>query len=146
MFSLRTRIIALSFHWCCPSIVRRGRRRPVVAPLESYYDASVAAARADLASARSGQDVMAAAIVPAHQIGLDGSLTEYSGHRILSVSSRDVAMDINVRYGLDESFFLGVCHGRSNMIANRESRKGFCESSARAQRAHPTSAYGLAGA
>ena len=89
---------------------------------------------------------MAAAIVPAHQIGLDGSLTEYSGHRILSVSSRDVAMDINLRQGLDESFFLGVCHGRSNMIANRELRKGFAESSARAQRAHPTSAYGLAGA
>ena len=44
-------------------IVRRGRRRPVVAPLVSYHDASVAAARADLASARSGQDVMAAAIV-----------------------------------------------------------------------------------
>jgi hypothetical protein len=40
---------------------------------------------------------MAAAIVPAHQIGLDGSLTEYSGHQILSVSSRDVAMDINLR-------------------------------------------------
>jgi hypothetical protein len=76
---------------------------------------------------------MAAAIVPAHQIGLDGSLTEYSGHRILSVSSRDVAMDINLRYGLDESFFLGVCHGRSNMIANRELSKGFAESSARAQ-------------
>ncbi len=97
MFSSRTRIIALSFHWCCPSIVRRGRRRPVVAPLESYYDARGAAARADSASASSGQDVMAAAIVPAHQIGLDGSLTEYSGHRILSVSSRDVAMDINLR-------------------------------------------------
>jgi hypothetical protein len=40
---------------------------------------------------------MAAAIVPAHQIGLDGSLAEYSGHRILSVSPRDVAMDINLR-------------------------------------------------
>ena len=97
MFSSRTRIIALSFHWCCPSIVRRGRRRPVVAPLESYDDARGAAACADSASARSGQDVMAAAIVPAHQIGLDGSLAEYSGHRILSVSPRDVAMDINLR-------------------------------------------------
>ena len=40
---------------------------------------------------------MAAAIVPAHQIGLYGSLAEYSGHRILSVSSRDVATDINLR-------------------------------------------------
>ena len=40
---------------------------------------------------------MAAAFVAVHQIGLDGSLTEYSGHRILSVSSRDVAMDINLR-------------------------------------------------
>ena len=55
------------------------------------------AARADSASARSGQDVMAAAVVPAHQIGLDSSLTEYSVHRILSMSSRIVAIDINLR-------------------------------------------------
>jgi len=92
-----TRVIALSFHGCCPSIGCTGRRCPAVAHLESYDDAGGAAARADSASARSGQDVMAAAIVPAHQIGLDGSLAEYSGHRILSVSSRDVAMDINLR-------------------------------------------------
>ena len=97
MFSSRTRIIALSFHGCCPSSSCRGRRRPVVAPLKSYYDARGAAARADSASARSGQDVIAAAIVPAHQIGLHGSLAKYSGHRILSVSSRDVAMHINLR-------------------------------------------------
>jgi len=76
----------------------RGAVDPVAAALlESDDDARGAAARADSASARSGQDVMAAAIVPAHQIGLDGSLTEHSGHRILNVSQRDVAMGVDVR-------------------------------------------------
>ena len=75
----------------------RGAVESVVTLLEADDDARGTAARADSVSTRSGQDVMAAAIVPAHQIGLDGSLTEYSGHRILSVSSRDVAMDINLR-------------------------------------------------
>ena len=97
MFSSRTRIILLSFHGCCPSIVHRGRRCPAVALFKSSDDARGAAARAYSAVTSSGQDVMAAAVVPAHRIGLDGSLTEYSGDRILSVSSRDVAMDINLR-------------------------------------------------
>ena len=88
---------AVVSHGCCASIGCTGRRCPAVALLKSYDDAGGAAARADSVSARSGQDVMAAAIVPAHQIGLDGSLTEYHCHRILSVSSRDVAMDINLR-------------------------------------------------
>jgi hypothetical protein len=37
---------------------------------------------------------MAAAIVPANQIGLDGPLTEHHGHRILDVRRRDIAAQI----------------------------------------------------
>jgi hypothetical protein len=40
---------------------------------------------------------MAATVVPAHQIGLNGLLTEYGGHRILSVRSGDVAMGVDLR-------------------------------------------------
>ena len=75
----------------------RGPVESVVTLLEADDDARGTAARADSVSTRSGQDVMAAAVVPAHQIGLDGLLTEYSGHRILSVRSRDVAMGVDLR-------------------------------------------------
>ena len=69
---------------------------PVVSRLEAYDGARDAAPRADSAAARAGQHVMAAAIVPAHQIGLDGPLTEHHGHRILNVSWRDIAMRVDL--------------------------------------------------
>src|SRR5208337_5246339 len=76
-----------------------GAVESVVTLLEADDDARGTAARADSVSTRSGQDVMAATVVPAHQIGLDGLLTEYSGHRnlILSVRSRNVAMGVDLR-------------------------------------------------
>jgi hypothetical protein len=39
---------------------------------------------------------MAAAIVPAHQIGSDGPLTEHHVHRILDMSRRDIAMRVDL--------------------------------------------------
>ena len=68
---------------------------------------------------------MAAAIVPAHQIGLDGPLTEHHGHRILNVSRRDIAMRVDLPQGLDQSFFLGVGHYRLNMVPNGDLGKVF---------------------
>jgi hypothetical protein len=68
----------------------------VVSCLEAYDGARDAAPRDDSAAARAGQHVMAAAIVPAHQIGLDGPLTEHHVHRILNVSRRDIAMRVDL--------------------------------------------------
>ena len=82
----------------------------VVSCLEAYDGARDAAPRADSAAARAGQHVMTAAIVPAHQIGLNGPLTEHHGHRILNVSWRDIAMRVDLPQGLDQSFFLGIDH------------------------------------
>ena len=108
----RSRAITLPFSWSYSSIGFPVRRAivSVVSCLEAYDGARDAAARADLAAARAGQHIMAAAIVPAHQIGSDGSLTEHHGHRILNVSRRDIAMRIDLPQGLDQSFFLGVGH------------------------------------
>ena len=84
--------------WSCSSIGFTARRAgvSVVSCLEANDGARDAAPRADSAAARAGQHVMAAAIVPAHQIGLDGSLTEYHCHRILNVSWRDIPMRIDL--------------------------------------------------
>jgi hypothetical protein len=83
----RRRAITLPFSWSYSSIGFPVRR----AVFEAYDGARDAAPRADSAAARAGQHVMAAAIVPAHQIGLDGPLTEHHVHRILDVSRRDIA-------------------------------------------------------
>jgi len=94
----RSRAITLPFSWSYSSIGFPVRRAvtSVVSCFEAYDGARDAAARADSAAARAGQHVMAAAIVPAHQIGLDGPLTEHHVHRILNVSRRDIAMRVDL--------------------------------------------------
>src|SRR3984893_11889835 len=84
----------LPFSWSYSSIGFPVRRAvtSVVSCFEAYDGARDAAPRADSAAARAREHVMAAAIVPAHQIGLDGPLTEHHGHRILNVSWPDIAM------------------------------------------------------
>jgi hypothetical protein len=91
-------VIALSFSWSCSSIGFLVRRAvvSVVSCLEAYNGAGDAAPRANSAAARAGQHVMTAAIVPAHQISLNGPLTEHHGHRILNVSWRDIAMRVDL--------------------------------------------------
>ena len=93
-----SRAITLPFSWSYSSIGFPVRRAvtSVVSCFEAYDGARDAAPRADSAAARAGQHVMAAAIVPAHQIGLDGPLTEHHVHRILNVSRRDIAMRIDL--------------------------------------------------
>src|ERR1700730_11972584 len=87
-----------SFSWSCSSIGFPVRRAvvSVVSCLEAYDGARDVAPCANSAAARAGQHVMAASIVPAHQIGLDGPLTEHHGHRILNVSRRDIAMRVDL--------------------------------------------------
>lgn len=94
----RRRVITLPVSWSYSSIGFPVRRAvpSVVSCFEAYDGARDAAPRADSASARAGQHIMAAAIVPAHQIGLDGPLTEHHGHRILNVSRRDIAMRVDL--------------------------------------------------
>ena len=93
----RSRAIALPFSWSYSSIGFPVRRvTSVVSCFEAYDGARDAAPRADSAAARSGQHVMAAAIVPAHQIGLDGPLTEHHVHRILNVTRCDIAMRVDL--------------------------------------------------
>jgi hypothetical protein len=98
LFSSRSRAITLPFSWSYSSIGFPVRRAviSVVSCLEAYDGARDAAPRADSAAARAGQHIMAAAIVPAHQIGLDGPLTEHHGHRILNMSRRDIAMRVDL--------------------------------------------------
>jgi hypothetical protein len=76
-----SRANTLPFSWSYSSIGFPVRRAvtSVVSCFEAYDGAKDAAPRADSAAARAGQHVMAAAIVPAHQIGLDGPLTEHHG-------------------------------------------------------------------
>jgi hypothetical protein len=90
LFSSCSRVttLSLSANWSSIGFPLRRDGVSVVAFVEPYDDAGGAAARADAASACSRQHVMAAAIVPAHQIGLDGPLTEHHRHRILDVSPR----------------------------------------------------------
>ena len=111
----RSRAITLPFSWSYSSIGFPVRRAvtSVVSCFEAYDGARDAAPRADSAAARAGQHVMAAAIVPAHQIGLDGPLTERHDHRILNVKRRDIAMRPGRR----------SC--RLNMIPNGDLGKGF---------------------
>jgi hypothetical protein len=99
LFSSCSRVttLSLSANWSSIGFPARRDSLFVVAFVEPYDDARGAAAPADSASARSRQHVMAAAIVPAHQIGLDGPLTEHHRHRILNVSRRDIAMRIDLR-------------------------------------------------
>ena len=115
---------ALSAHWASIGFPLRRHSGFVAALFEPKDNAGGAAARADSTSTRSGHHVMATAVVPAHQIGLDGPLTEHHRHRILNVSRRDVAMRVHLRQGLDQSFFQGVCHCRLNMIAHGTLGKG----------------------
>jgi hypothetical protein len=97
-FSSRSRAITLPFSWNYSSIGFPVWRAviSVVSCLEAYDGARDAAPRADSAAARASQHEMAAAIVPAHQIGLDGPLTEHHSHRILNVSRRDIAMRVDL--------------------------------------------------
>ena len=99
LFSSCSRVttLSLSANWSSIGFPVRRDSLFVVAFVEPYDGARGAAARADSASARSRQHVMAAAIVPAHQIGLDGPLTEHHRHRILNVSRRDIAMQVDLR-------------------------------------------------
>ena len=115
---------ALSAHWASIGFPLRRHSGFVAALFEPKDNAGGAAARADSTSTRSGHHVMAAAVVPAHQIGLDGPLTEHHRHRILNVSRRDIAMRVHLRQGLDQSFFQGVFHCRLNMIAHGTLGKG----------------------
>jgi hypothetical protein len=91
-----------------------------VSCLKSYDRARHVAPRADSASACAGQHIMAAPIIPAHQIGLDGLLSEHHGHRILNMAWCDIAMHVDLSQGLDQSFYLGVYHCRLKMVPNED--------------------------
>src|ERR1700730_5544575 len=93
----RSRAITLPFSWSYSSIgfPVRCSVPSFVSCLEAYDGAWDAAPRADSAAARDGQHIMTSAIAPAHEIGLDGPLTEHHGHRILNVSGRDIAMRVD---------------------------------------------------
>ena len=122
-----SRAITLPFSWSYSSIGFPVRRAvtSVVSCLEAYDGARDAAPRADSAAARAGQHVMAAAIVPAHQIGLDGSLTEYHDHRD---PEREPARHRHARRPSlrpRSVFFPGRRSYRLNMIPNGDLGKGF---------------------
>jgi hypothetical protein len=77
---------------------------------ESQDRAWRATARADPSPTRTRQHITVSVIVPAHEIALDGVLTEHHRHRVVDVGGRDVAMRVHVFQSLNESLFGSIHH------------------------------------
>jgi len=61
---------------------------------ERHYRARGATSRAKSLAARTRQHVTVSGVVPTHQVGLDGLLTEQHRHWIVDVGGRDVPVRI----------------------------------------------------
>jgi hypothetical protein len=81
-------------------------------------------ARADPPPTRTRQHITVSVIVPAHEIALDGVLTEHHRHRVVDVCGRDVAMRVHVFQSLNESLFGSIHHFHPKMIPSADLRKG----------------------
>jgi hypothetical protein len=81
-------------------------------------------ARADPSPTRTRQHITVSVIVPAHEIALDGVLTEHHRHRVVDVGGRDVAMRVHVFQSLNESLFRSIHHFHPKMIPSADLRKG----------------------
>lgn len=62
------------------------------------------------AAAGAGQNIMTAAIVPLHQVGLDGLLAQHHDHGIVNQSWRDVSMRVDFLQGFDQPVFVRINH------------------------------------
>jgi hypothetical protein len=91
---------------------------------ESQDRARRPTARADPSSTRTRQHITVSVIVPAHEIALDGVLTEHHRHRVVDVRGRDVAMRVHVFQSLNESLFGSIHHFHPKMIPSADLRKG----------------------
>src|SRR5277367_4225482 len=91
---------------------------------ESQDRAWRATARADPSPTRTRQHITVSVIVPAHEITLDGVLTEHHRHRVVDVGGRDVAMRVHVFQSLNESLFGSIHHFHPKMIPSADLRKG----------------------
>jgi hypothetical protein len=94
-------------------------------------------ARADPSPTRTRQHITVSVIVPAHEIALDGVLTEHHRHRVVDVGGRDVAMRVHVFQSLNESLFGSIHHFHPKMIPSADLRKGL----ARRELNEPTSSH-----
>src|SRR5271154_349366 len=81
-------------------------------------------ARTDPSPTRTRQNITVSVIVPAHEITLDGVLTEHHRHRVVDVGGRDVAMRVHVFQSLNESLFGSIHHFHPKMIPSADLRKG----------------------
>ena len=77
---------------------------------ERYDCPRSATSRAKSPAARTRQHVTVSGVVPAHQVGLDGVLTERRRHRIVDVSGRDVPVRLHALQSLNQSLFECVAH------------------------------------
>jgi hypothetical protein len=84
----------------------------VVALSEPQDRARRAAPCISPAAAGAGQDVMAAAIVPLHQVSLDSFLAQHHDHGIVNQSWRNVSMRVNFLQSLNQSIFVWVNHAQ----------------------------------
>jgi hypothetical protein len=105
--------------------VPSGYRFILCIPLpESQDGAWRPTARADPPPTRTRQHITVSVIVPAHEIALDGVLTEHHCHGVVDVGGRDVAVRVHVLQSLDESLFGSIHHFRPKMIPSADLRKG----------------------
>ena len=100
----------------------------LVALLKAHDLSRGAMTRADLAAACAGQHVMAAIVVPTHQVGLDGSLSQRYRHRIMNMVRRNVAVRLHLLQSFNQPVFMSVGHRdqrwRRRAIRSRTAARG----------------------
>jgi hypothetical protein len=77
---------------------------------ERYYKARSTTALANSAAARTCQDVTTSHVVPAHEVGPDGVLSEQHRHWIVDMSGRNVSVRVHALQSLNKSLFERVDH------------------------------------
>ena len=124
-----------SLAWRSARVRRRtgassGRLFPETSPIsERHHRARSATSPANSPAARAGQHVTASAVVPTHEVGLDGVLTEQHRHRIVDMSGRDVPVRVHALQSLNQSLFERVDHHVFQMMPPTRLCKVFIGSS-----------------
>ena len=72
---------------------------------KQYHSARSATTLANSPAARTCQHVTTSSVVPAHEVGSDGVLTEQHRHRIVDMSGGNVSVRVHALQSLNQSLF-----------------------------------------
>jgi hypothetical protein len=97
-----------------PRVRPVGRLDPSLS--ERYDCARNATSRPNSPAARTCQHVAISVVVPAHQVGLDGVLTQQHRHRVVDVSRCNVTMRLHSFQSLNQPLFECVDHLMFHML------------------------------